>query len=200
MLNFDFSKGYLLEDDFVQLRPLRIEDAPFLLEIANEPDIWTYSFVKGDGEQNLNQYVQTAIQNRKSKREYPFIVYDKIQKQYAGSTRYCEIVPSLLSVRLGYTWYGSSFRGTGLNKHCKYLMFQFAFETMGAERIGMGAYVENKISIAAMKSVGCKEEGILRSIFPAIDGKGRTDGVLLSILKEEWFNEEKNKLQAKLRG
>ncbi len=200
MLNFDFAKGYLLEDDFVQLRPLRIEDVPYLLDIANEPDIWKYSFVKGDGAKNLTTYIQTAIDQRKAKKEYPFIVYDKVKEQYAGSTRYCEIMPSLSAIRLGYTWYGSKYRGTGLNKHCKYLMFEFAFETMGVERIGMGAYVENEISIAAMQSVGCKKEGILRGIFPAITGEGRTDGVLLSILKNEWFEEEKFKLQAKLRG
>jgi RimJ/RimL family protein N-acetyltransferase len=32
---------------------------------------------------------------------------------------------------LGFTWYGKQFRGTGLNKHCKYLLLQFAFETLG---------------------------------------------------------------------
>jgi RimJ/RimL family protein N-acetyltransferase len=25
--------------------------------------------------------------------------------------------------------------GTGLNKHCKYLLLQFAFETLGMERV-----------------------------------------------------------------
>ncbi len=199
MLDFNFSQHYILEDDFVLLRPLHIEDVNHLLPIANEPNIWDYSFVKGDGLQNLTHYIQSAINNRKAKREYPFIVYDKTKKQYAGSTRYCEITPILSAIRIGYTWYGSVFRGTGLNKHCKYLMFQFAFETMKAKRIGLGAYVENTISIAAMQSVGCTQEGILKSIFPAVNGQGRTDGVLFSILKEEWDAEEKGKLKAKLR-
>ncbi len=199
MLHFDFSKNYILEDDVVQLRPLKVEDVSHLLDIANEPGIWEYSFVNGEGEENLTAYIKSAIDQRNAKKEYPFVVYDKIKKQYAGSTRYCEITPALSAIRLGYIWYGKAFRGTGLNKHCKYLLFQFAFETMGAERIGMGAYIENTISIGAMKSVGCKEEGILRGIFPALDGKGRTDGVLLSILKDEWLTEEKIKLQAKLR-
>ncbi|MEW7291110.1 GNAT family N-acetyltransferase [Aquimarina sp. 2304DJ70-9] len=199
MLHFDFTTDYILEDDFVRLRPLQIDDVSHLLDIANEPGIWKYSFVKGDGEENLRTYIQSTIHNRKAKKEYPFIVYDKIKKQYAGSTRYCEIAPELSAIRLGYTWYGKAFRGTGLNKHCKYLLFQFAFETMGAERIGMAAYIENTISITAMKSVGCKEEGVLRGIFPALDGDGRTDALLLSILKDEWLTEEKIKLQSKLR-
>lgn len=199
MLNFDFSKVYVLEDDFVKLRPLQMNDIEHLLDIANEPGIWDYSFIKGDGEERLTAYIKTAITNRKAKKEYPFIVYDKIKDQYAGSTRYCEISSILSAIRLGYTWYGSAFRGTGLNKHCKYLLFEFAFETMGAQRIGLGSYVENKVSIAAMQSVGCKQEGVLRGVFPAINGEGRTDSVLLSILKDEWLAEEKAKLKAKLR-
>ncbi|MDO6517859.1 GNAT family N-acetyltransferase [Zobellia uliginosa] len=198
MLNFDCKDNYILEDDFVKLSPLKIEHVNDLIEIANEADIWKYSFVKGDGIENLTQYIQSAIDNRKIGKEYPFIVFDKIANQFAGSTRYCEITPSLKAIRLGYTWYGKAFRGTGLNKHCKYLLFEFAFEKMGAERIGLGAYVENKISIAAMESVGCKKEGIMRGIFPATNGIGRTDSVLLSILKNEWDENGKSQLKSKL--
>ncbi|MFI0428207.1 GNAT family N-acetyltransferase [Mariniflexile sp. HMF6888] len=198
MLNFNFKKNYILEDDFVKLSPLKIEHVENLLEIANEIDIWKYSFVKGDGVENLTKYIQSTIDNRKEEKEYPFVVYDKIKNQYAGSTRYCEIVPSLKAIRLGYTWYGKEFRGTGLNKHCKYLLFEFAFEKMGAERIGLGAYIENEISIAAMQSVGCQKEGILRGIFPATNGIGRTDGILLSILKNEWNENIKSELKNKL--
>jgi len=66
------------------------------------------------------------------------------------------------------------------------------------ERIGFGAYVSNVVSIAAMKSVGCRQEGVLRNFFPAIEGEGRADCVLYSILKEEWFGREKGKLKNKI--
>ncbi len=198
MLNFDFKENYILEDDFVKLSPLKIEHIENLIEIANETDIWKYSFVKGNGIENLTNYIQSTIDNRKNEKEYPFVVYDKIKKQFAGSTRYCEIVPSLKAIRLGYTWYGKQFRGTGLNKHCKYLLFKFAFEKMGTERIGLGAYIENEISIKAMESVGCQKEGILREVFPATNGIGRTDGILMSILKNEWNNNVKSELKNKL--
>jgi RimJ/RimL family protein N-acetyltransferase len=198
MLNFDFKENYILEDDFVKLSPLKIEHVEHLIEIANETDIWKYSFIKGNGIENLTKYIQSTIDNRKKEKDYPFVVYDKIQKQFAGSTRYCEIVPNLKAIRLGYTWYGKEFRGTGLNKHCKYLLFDFAFEKMGAERIGLGAYIENVVSIKAMESVGCQKEGILRGIFPAINGIGRTDGILMSILKNEWTDKVKQELKNKL--
>lgn len=198
MQNFDFKENYILEDDFVKLSPLKIEHIENLIEIANETDIWKYSYVKGNGIENLTKYIQSTIDNRKVETDYPFVVFDKTKNQFAGSTRYCEIVPSLNAIRLGYTWYGEQFRGTGLNKHCKYLLFEFAFDKMGAERIGLGAYIENERSIRAMESVGCQKEGILRGIFPATNGIGRTDGILMSILKNEWNQNVKSDLKNKL--
>ena len=58
-------------------------------------------------------------------------------------------------MQLGYTWYGKEFQGTGLNKHCKYLLLEFAFEKMQVERVEFRADANNEKSIAAMKSIGC---------------------------------------------
>ena len=69
---------------------------------------------------------------------------------------------------------------------------------MELERVGFGAHAENKVSIAAMKSVGCKEEGVLRNFMPSLNGKERADIILLSILKDEWFEKVKTELKAKL--
>ncbi len=198
MLNFNFKENYILEDDFVKLSPLKIEHVENLIDIANESDIWKYSFLKGNGIENLTNYIQASIDNRDAEKDYPFIVFDKTKNQFAGSTRYCEITRSLEAIRLGFTWYGKEFRGTGLNKHCKYLLFEFAFEKMKAERIGLGSYIENDISIAAMESVGCQKEGVMRGIFPATNGVGRTDAVLLSILKTDWKESAKSLLKNKL--
>ena len=49
-----------------------------------------------------------------------------------------------------------------------------------------------------MLSVGCKKEGVFRNMFPSVSGEGRTDAILLSILKGEWFSTEKEKLNLKL--
>ena len=133
MAVFDFSKDYILEDHIVRLRPLQIEDVSNLLQIANESGIWEYSFAKGNGVENLTKYIQETIQNRENKKEYPFIVIDKRTNEFAGCTRLSDINLDLQATRLGYTWYGEKFQGTGLNKHCKYLLFEFAFNQMEME-------------------------------------------------------------------
>jgi RimJ/RimL family protein N-acetyltransferase len=73
----------------------------------------------------------------------------------------------------------------------------FAFENLGMERVQFMAHAQNERSIAAMKSIGCTVEGILRSHQPTADG-GRRDSIILSILKDEWFGGVKERLQVKL--
>ncbi|OXB04953.1 GNAT family N-acetyltransferase [Flavobacterium pectinovorum] len=198
-LNFNFSDNIILEDDLVLLRPLQESDVDNLLEFSiNEPETWKYSLVGADGKDNLINYIQSAIKAREDKKEFPFIVFDKKSQKYAGSTRFYDIQLEYKTVQLGYTWYGSAFRGTGLNKHCKFLLLQFAFETLGMERVEFRADNNNDRSIAAMKSIGCKVEGVLRSHMPTVNREVRRDSIVLSILKEEWFAEVKENLKRKL--
>lgn len=198
MFEFDYSENYILEDDFVKLSPLNIEHVEGLLDISNEWNVWTYFLEKGNGQENLTNYVLSTLNNRKLKKEFPFVIFDKVKNEYAGTTRLYDYLTDLKSIKLGHTWIGEKFRGTGLNMHCKYLLLEFAFEKLEVERIGFGAHIENKRSIAAMKKIGCKEEGVLRNFIPSLDGKGRAHIILLSITKDEWFNTIKNELQQKL--
>lgn len=198
MISLDFSKEHILENEVVRLSPLKIEHLAFLLPLAKDPTIWTYFLEKGNDLPLLTDYFKHALQLREANKEYPFIIYDKRKKQYAGTTRFYEYSAEIKTIKLGHTWYGTAFQGTGLNKNCKYLLFEFAFEQLAVERIGFGSYSTNKRSIAAMESVGCKKEGILRNMFPAINGTGRTDAILLSMLKNEWFDYAKANLKNKL--
>ena len=198
-LNFDKEQDYILEDDVVLLRPLKKEDYIHLLPIsANEPETWTYSSKSAAGEEALKAYIAEALTKRANGEEYPFIVFDKITGRYAGSTRFYDIQVKNDALQLGYTWYGKDFRGTGLNKHCKFLLLQLAFETLKAERVEFRADNRNERSIAAMKSIGCTVEGVIRSHIPLTDGS-RRDSIILSILKDEWFGAVKQNLKGKLR-
>lgn len=193
LTQMDINKEYILEDNKVILRPLDITDIQHLQHIADtEPETWEYSLKTGAGD-HLTTYITEAIENRKAEKEYPFIVWDKINNEYAGSTRFYDIQLEHKTLQLGYTWYGKKFRGTGLNKHCKYLLLQLAFETLEYERVEFRADARNERSIAAMKSIGCTVEGIMRSNLTLHDGK-RRDSIILSILKNEWFASIKDNL------
>lgn len=196
---FDCSKNYILEDERVLLRPLQQEDKKHLLPFSlNEPYLWKYSLVGAEGEEGLQNYMDITFKARDEGKEYPFIVFDKKENEYAGSTRFYDIQNELQTVQLGYTWYGTKFQGTGLNKHCKYLLLKFAFEQIGFERFELRADNNNERSIAAMKSIGCKVDGILRSNMPTREEGKRRDSIVLSILKDEWFGEVKERLGKRL--
>lgn len=194
----DFDHNYILQDERVLLRPLSFDDVEHLLVFSmNEPTLWQYSITQANGEDNLKRYVRIALDARANKTEYPFIVWDKQTERYAGSTRFYDIQLNHKTLQLGYTWYGKDFHGTGLNKHCKYLLLRFAFETLGMERVEFRADNNNARSIAAMKSIGCREEGVLRSHLALPDGK-RRDSIILSILRDEWYNTAGEALKMKI--
>jgi len=194
-----FPENVILEDERVLLRPLQHSDIEFLLPFAiKEPETWSYSLVSPAGEKGMKKYVTTTIQQREQKIECPFIVFDKATDTYAGSTRFYDIQLNNLTTQLGYTWYGKNFRRTGLNRHCKLLMLSYAFEKWEMERVEFRADARNERSVNAMKAIGCTVEGILRSN-STIESGGRRDSIVLSILKDEWFNGVKENLIAKIK-
>lgn len=194
MIDFNHLDEYNLEDERVLLRPLKENDLSHLLPFAlDEPELWIFSLISASGEAGMKKYIQLATGAREKGNEYPFIVFDKQRHSYAGSTRFYDIQLTHKTLQLGYTWYGSAFQGTGLNKHCKYLLLDFAFDKMKMERVEFRADNNNKRSIAAMKSIGCIEEGVLRSNTIKQDGN-RRDSIVLSILKTEWENGVKDRL------
>jgi N-acetyltransferase len=197
---FDRKIDYYLENERVILRPLLLSDYDNLAGFAiNEPDTWKYSLVSAAGEDGMRKYIDFALEQREQGKCYAFIIYDKLAGKYAGCTRFYEIEPVNKSMLLGYTWYGKEFRGTGLNKQCKFLLLEFAFEKLCMERIEFRADNNNALSIAAMKSIGCIEEGVFRNHLPDDANGGRKNTIVLSILKQEWENGGKEKLLSKIK-
>lgn len=197
-MKFNFNKKYILENEVVLLRPLEVSDLENLLPFSlKEPELWKYSLIPASNKEELKNYINIALSQRENKKEYPFIVFDKRTNSYAGSTRFYDIQLSNKCLQLGYTWYGKEFQGTGLNKNCKYLLLAFAFEKLDIERVEFRADNTNEKSIAAMKSIGCKVEGVLRSNGIRPNGE-RRDSIILSILKSEWENKVKENLLKRL--
>lgn len=196
MEKLNFKQDYILENEVVRLQALKASDLEELVKFAiAEPTLWLYSLQSAHGRENMTKYINTALKNKAAETSYPFIVFDKRKKLYAGSTRFYDYNTTHNTTQLGYTWYGKDFWGTGLNKNCKYLMLEFAFEKLGLERVEFRADNNNARSIAAMKSIGCTVEGVLRS--NCASPTARRDSIVLSILKKEWFDAVKETLKAK---
>jgi RimJ/RimL family protein N-acetyltransferase len=197
--NFEFTKDTILENERVLLRPLALADITFLEKyVLEEPALWKFSLVAIQNKTDLEKYIQDALHARSQQTAYPFIVFDKLTQSYVGSTRFYDIQLANGTTLLGYTWYSQKVWGSGLNQHCKFLLLQFAFDQIGLKRVELRAGNNNKRSIAAMKKIGCTVEGVLRNHLPMPNGT-RRDSIVLSILKEEWEVELKQKLEAQLK-
>ena len=197
--NFEFTKDTILENERVLLRPLALADITFLEKyVLEEPALWKFSLVAIQNKIDLEKYIQDAHHARSQQTAYPFIVFDKLTQSYVGSTRFYDIQLAYGTTLLGYTWYSQKVWGSGLNQHCKFLLLQFAFDRIGLKRVELRADNNNKRSIAAMKKIGCTVEGVLRNHLPMPNGT-RRDSIVLSILKEEWDVELKQKLEAQLK-
>jgi len=197
-MNFNFKEDYILENDVVRLQPLQATDYEKLVEFSiNEPELWSFNANGPDNPENLKKYIDKALSQKDKQLEYPFVVFDKTKNKIAGSTRFYNINLDAKHLEIGFTWYGKEFQGTSLNKNCKFLLLEFAFEKMQLERVGFRANNLNIRSINAMKSIGCIQEGIMRNF--STDAKGeRIDAIVLSIIKNEWFSTIKENLKNKL--
>lgn len=188
----------LLENEKVKLIPISLEH---LNELAifglEEPYLWKYTLDQPTSKEKMKVYIEKAIEEKDKNSSFTYVVYDCINAEIAGSTRLYELDFVNKTCSVGYTWFGKKFQGTGINKNSKYLLFQYAFEVLDMQRMQFRADAANQKSINAIKSLGCTEEGILRSNLLKSDGT-RRDSIILSILRSEWDNFAKENLKNKL--
>ena len=178
-------KAPTLENHRVKLSLLDLSNYEHLIEIAQQLHLIQYSPSKIDTPEDLKNYVQTAVNGYYNKTTMPFIVFDKQTKTYAGSTRFGFINWKNKVLHIGWTWIGNQFQGSGLNTNMKFLMLQYAFETLEFDKVEFRIDERNIKSRKAVEKLGATLEGILRKDTLMLDGFKRST-CCYGILKEEW--------------
>lgn len=180
-----FQPGLQLRSDRVIMRMLQPDDIESLWPISQEPELWFWFNkllnVRGD----LEAWMAEAFSQQQQKTRFPFLVIDRLSDSIAGSTSLMSMSFPDRRIEIGSTWYGNTFRGTGINLHCKYLLLNFAFETMQFERVEIKTDALNSRSRAAILKLGMCEEGTLRSHMQMPLNR-RRDSVYYSMLQAEW--------------
>ncbi len=185
-MKFPFEQEIILENDKVLLRPLALNDLGNLLPIAiSEEDLLQYSPRQIYTEELLKENIGVMLSEKSKRTRYPFIIFDKKQQKWAGSTSFLNISEIDSRVEIGSTWIGREFQRTGLNRNCKYLLLGYCFEGLDVMRVELKTDERNAASRNAIERIGAKFEGILRSHTLMSDGYRRST-VYYSILKEEW--------------
>lgn len=187
-MNFDFLKYIILENNRVRLEPLQLSNFEQLVSVVeSNPTLLKYSPAKFGTKNLLKEYIENNISLRMSGNKYPFVIFDKKFKEYAGSTSFLNISNKNERIEIGSTWIGQKYQRTGLNRNCKFLLMSYAFEQLNVERLEFKTDSRNKQSQKAIEGVGAKYEGVLRNHAVMWDGY-RRDTVYYSVLKNEWKN------------
>ena len=181
-----FKREIILEDDRARLEPLTKEHFEPLMAIAlSSPDIWKFTLANITDEASFINYFNTALQEKENKSAYPFAMFDKKENRFAGCTRYANISFKDKRLEIGWTWIDPILQGSGINKHNKFMMLQYAFETLGLNRVELKTAGTNLKSQRAMEKIGAIREGVLRK--HSINDKGVTrDTVYYSFINDEW--------------
>lgn len=174
-----------LENNRVKLSLLDLSNYKYLEPIAQEKDLIFYSPSDISTPEKLRNYVEVAVNGYYNKTIIPFLIYDKEKQMYAGSTRFGLINWKNKVLHIGWTWIGHNFQGTGLNENMKFLMLQYAFETLEFEKVEFRIDERNNKSRRAVEKLGATLEGILRKDVLMKDGYRRST-CCYGILKEEW--------------
>jgi len=174
-----------LENLYVKLSPLTLDNYHHLIDIAKEKDLIYYSPSVISTPEKLKEYTKTALLGLKNKTVLPFIIYDKKKQTYAGSTRYGLVNWKNKVLHIGWTWIGKDFQGSGLNKQMKFLMLSYAFEILEFEKVEFRIDERNIKSRKAVEKLGATLEGLLRKDTIMNDGFRRST-CCYGILKEEW--------------
>ena len=99
-----FDQEIILEDDLVRIEPLEEKHFELLLPVAMEESLWLFTVAKINSAEIFRKYFDTALEEKRNKKSYPFAYFNKQTGQYAGSTRYGNIEFQHKKVEIGWTW------------------------------------------------------------------------------------------------
>ncbi len=174
-----------LETERLVLRQITMDDLDFYMKHFSKREI-----VEGSGfpapeneESARGELLRYIINLYNEGGGFRWGISERGQARLIGTCGFYAWDKDAKKAQIGYDL-DPEFWGKGIMKEALSEMFKFGFEEMKLNRIQCLIMPENRRSIGLVRSLGFKEEGLLRenSIF---EGRFRDD-VAFSLLKKEW--------------
>lgn len=178
----------LLRGKYVYLEQLQPHHVQELKQLAKNDRIWEYTktlLVTDSYDAQFDKYINTAFDAKFMMGQVSFVIHETSTNRIIGMTRYYKLEPAHKRLSIGFTWYVPHVWGKVHNKECKLLLVQYAFETMGFQRVEFEVAHQNIRSQKAVEKIGGVKEGMLRKHGLHADGTMRHTYVF-SIIDEEW--------------
>ncbi|MCY7364781.1 MAG: GNAT family N-acetyltransferase [Frankiaceae bacterium] len=174
-----------LQDDRVLVRPVTEADRAGLHGVAMDPAIWRWFVSLVQTDDDYGRLFDTMLADHAAGTRIVFVIVDKAKDTIAGSMSFGNISERDQRLEIGWSWLGTAFQGTGLNRHAKLALLTHAFDTLGAERVEFKTDQLNVQARRGLRNIGAVEEGTFRSFNPMPGGR-RRDAVYYSVIRSEW--------------
>jgi RimJ/RimL family protein N-acetyltransferase len=175
----------ILENTKVKLIPLQGIHWKVLWPIAQHLDLHTYGPSDVSTIEKLKSYIHVALDEAALQKSIPFVIYNQVNNEVVGCTRFGNIDNGNKVLHIGWTWISPTVRGTGFNHQMKLLMLTYAFETVLFEKVEFRIDERNIASRKAVEKLGASLEGILKKNNVVKNGF-RRNSCCYGILREEW--------------
>jgi N-acetyltransferase len=185
-----------LKGSNIRLEPLTLKHIDGLTDAVKDGELWKLWYTSAPEPENVYSYIEKAISEFDNDKALPFAVIKIDENKVVGTTRFMNVDSKNRRLEIGTTWYAKSAQRTGINTQCKYLLLEYAFETLKCIAVEFRTHWHNIQSREAIAKLGAKQDGVLRN--HQIDKNGNLrDTVVFSIIDSEW-NTVKHSLKFKL--
>lgn len=186
----------VLQGELVRLEPLTLAHISAVVAAASsDRSTFGLTTVPEANMQSVEHYITTARDQYERGEGLAFATIRRSDDRLVGSTRFMSAEywnpideqprSTPIAIEVGYTWLIPEAQRTGINAEAKVLMFNYAFDVLGVERITLKTDARNIRSRRNIERAGATFDGILRRHMPASDG-GYRNSAMYSLLREEW--------------
>jgi RimJ/RimL family protein N-acetyltransferase len=165
----------MLEGNSINLRVMEREDLPLVTEWSNDPDFGgEFEPIEQNSRREIEKWYESLPPGEKW-----FIIEKKDGKRIGQIVQ----SPSKQHLRIGYTIVPEE-RGKGYCTEAVKIIVDYVFLSKIAVRIEAETNPENRASQRVLEKAGFTKEGVIRK---SVYARGKwLDGILYSILREEW--------------
>ena len=165
------------------LRELRMEDAPSLLAMLTTEEVARFISPPPSTVEGFERFIAWTYRERQAGSYVCFAVVPRGAQTAVGIFQVRSLEAGFSMAEWGFAL-GSPFWGTGVFAESAELVLQFAFATLGVQRLEARAAVANGRGNGALRKIGAVQEGLLRRSF--LRNGQYHDQALWSILAEDW--------------
>lgn len=185
-----------LSNEKIVVRTITQKDIEPIVDAVHDPMGWSGRMWGIDTPEKIREMLQKQIESHARGTCNPLVYF--VDGQVVGITRYHSLFPNRKALEIGGTCISPKWRRTFVNTEVKSLLFQYAFEHLGAVRVELRVDCLNYTSQLNVLRLGASFEGVIRHWQIRTNGD-LPNGMLYCLTNKDWplIKERLDALQAR---